>query len=65
MPFVALGDDGSVGVEWDHNSDHLNITFSDQGDEVFWLGADGTEWESALGDSIERLDNAIQRISAT
>src|SRR5262249_19491 len=43
-PFVAIGDDGSVGAEWEHAAGHLYVTFSQAADEVYWCSADGQEW---------------------
>lgn len=41
-PFVALGDDGSIGVEWDKAGYSLHLTFSAYGDEFYW--SRGEDW---------------------
>ncbi|MDX8051879.1 hypothetical protein SK571_21010 [Lentzea sp. BCCO 10_0798] len=62
-PFVALGDDGSIGVEWDARGNHLHLTFSDDGDEMFWMSSDGQEWEGELKTG-SLLDQLIRKVSA-
>ncbi|MFG1643801.1 hypothetical protein ACGFMK_26210 [Amycolatopsis sp. NPDC049252] len=43
-PFIALGDDGSIGIEWDRNGHSLHLTFSGYGDEFYW--SRGEDWEA-------------------
>jgi hypothetical protein len=43
-PFVALGDDGSIGFEWDRGNNSLHLSFSGYGDEFYW--SRGTGWET-------------------
>jgi hypothetical protein len=63
-PFVAIGDDGSVGAEWEYALGHLYVTFSRVTDEVYWCSADGWEWEDLLVRSIPRLEDAILELMA-
>jgi hypothetical protein len=63
-PFVAVGDDGSVGAEWEYAAGHLYLTFSQAADEVYWCSADGQEWEGLLVRSIPRLVAAIFELMA-
>lgn len=58
-PFVAIGDDGSVGIEWEENAGHLYLTFAVTGDEVYWCSAAGVEWEAPLRESISQLVAAM------
>lgn len=58
-PFVAIGDDGSVGVEWEYPAGHLYLTFAGVGDEVYWSPSTGAEWEGPLVRSIPKLVDAI------
>jgi hypothetical protein len=43
-PFVALGDDGSIGIEWDRAGQSLHVSFSSYGDEFYW--SRGDDWET-------------------
>jgi hypothetical protein len=63
-PVVAIGDDGSVGAEWEYAAGHLYLTFSQAADEVYWCSADGREWEDLLARSIPRLVDAIFELLA-
>ena len=61
-PFVAIGDDGSVGVEWDYAAGHLYLTFSEAEDEAYWCSSSGTDWEGVLARSIPQLVEAICKL---
>jgi hypothetical protein len=61
-PFVAVGDDGSIGLEWDQADNYLYLVFSDDDGEVYWRGANGEEWESHLDAAPDKLSNAIQEL---
>lgn len=58
-PFAAIGDDGSVGVEWEEQQGHLYLSFSSQGDEAYWCSPSGIEWEGVLGSTIPLLVDAM------
>jgi hypothetical protein len=58
-PFVAIGDDGSVGIEWEENAGHLYLTFAATEDEVYWCSAAGAEWEAPLRQSISPFVDAM------
>ena len=58
-PFVAIGDDGSIGIEWERDVGLLYLTFGQDGDEAYWCSPDGAEWEGSLGSSIPRLVDAM------
>jgi hypothetical protein len=58
-PFVAIGDDGSVGIEWEQDAGHLYVSFETTGDEVYWCSSAGVEWEGDLHHSIPQFVDAL------
>lgn len=61
-PFLAIGDDGSVGAEWSSRGNYLYLTFGSEGDEVLWNGSNGDEWDATLAMPSPKLLDAIEEL---
>lgn len=47
-PFVAVGDDGSVGLEWETPRFYLYFVFDTDGDMAYWQTDSGGDWEGTI-----------------
>lgn len=61
-PFFAIGDDGSIGVEWSVKGNYLYLTFGTKGDEAYWDGRNGDEWEADLAMPPGKLFDALEEL---
>ncbi|MCX5560746.1 hypothetical protein [Streptomyces sp. NBC_00038] len=63
VPFFAVGEDGSLGLEWDKNGSTLFLLFNQGEAEAYFEGANGDEWESDPDVAIDKLLQALRVIS--
>jgi hypothetical protein len=61
---VAAGEDGSLYVEWDVAGNSLHVSFHSDGDEVYFAGDNGDEWEANEVIGLRKLEHAIEHIRA-
>jgi hypothetical protein len=61
-PFVTVGDEGLLTLEWDVRGFELHISFSDDCDEVYFRSPAGDEWEGTLAASARRLMSAVRQV---
>ncbi|MHA6762187.1 hypothetical protein [Streptacidiphilus sp. PAMC 29251] len=62
-PFFAIGDDGSLGLEWSRSGNYLYLTFREEAGEAYFESASGDEWESGLGLALDKLASALRVIA--
>jgi hypothetical protein len=60
-PFIAIGDDGSIGAEWDVGDNNLYVTFDHDATEVYFASDEGDEWEATL-DAADKVQSAMRAI---
>lgn len=63
-PAVAIGEEGSLFVEWDVAGNALHVSFHEGGDEVYFSGDNGEEWEAFHVLGLTKLVTALKRIMA-
>lgn len=63
-PFVAIGDDGSIGLEWSRGDEYLYLTFGSE-DEAYYQAADGEEWEMTGPLNSLSLEPALRSLAET
>lgn len=62
-PFFAIGDDGSLGLEWDRGGNYLYFLFTASSSEAYFEGDNGDQWEVDLGVAPDKLIHALRVIS--
>ena len=62
-PAVAIGDDGSIGVEWDKATERLYVSFAASVREFYWCDGAGNEWEFSLPKGADKLADAVLSLS--
>lgn len=64
-PFFAIGDDGSLGLEWERGGNYLYVVFGRSFDQVYFEGSNGDEWESDLESATDKLSHAMRMVAAS
>ena len=64
-PAAAIGDDGSISIEWDAKGVSLHLTFHGGGEEAYFVSDDGDEWEASQVIGMKKVDDAIGRLAGT
>jgi hypothetical protein len=59
-PFVAVSEDGSIGLEWDIEGRHLHVNFDQDADEVYFASPEA-EWEATT--SAGEMSEAMRAIA--
>jgi hypothetical protein len=63
-PFVAIGDDTSIGLEWSAKGNYLYVTFGpDDEGEMYFQGSNGDEWETTTAAGIDKIDTAFRLLA--
>jgi len=63
-PFVAIGDDTSIGLEWSANGNYLYVAFGpDDEGEIYFEGSNGDEWETTPVAGVEKIDSAFRSLA--
>jgi hypothetical protein len=63
-PFIAGGDDGSIGLEWDVAGFELHINLTHDQDEAYFRSPVGDEWEGTISSSNNGLMEAVRRLAS-
>jgi hypothetical protein len=64
VPFVAIGDGGSIGAEWSKGGNFLYLSFGPSGDEGYWSANSGDEWEVDLAYPPDKFYEALEKLVA-
>ena len=59
QPYLGVGDDGSVSVEWDRSDNALHVRFAANSAEVYFSGRNGDEFETALDAGEDKIRAAL------
>ena len=64
-PFFAIGEDSSLGLEWDRGGNYLYVVFGRSFDQVYFEGSNGDEWESDLESATDKLSYAMRMVATS
>ncbi|MFJ6515924.1 hypothetical protein ACIQMO_07490 [Streptomyces sp. NPDC091406] len=59
-PFFTIGDDGTLGFEWEASGNYLFIQFDGGEGEVYFEGENGDQWETALDMAESKIAAALR-----
>jgi hypothetical protein len=63
-PFVAIGDDTSIGLEWSAGGNYLYVAFGpDDEGEMYFQGSNGDEWETTTAAGMDKMDAAFRSLA--
>lgn len=63
QPYLGVGDDGSVSVEWDRADNVLHVRFEAHGADAYFSGSNGDEFETSLDAGEDKIRAALQALA--